>query len=289
VDFHEEFKNHVIDYFCSGYMNGLTPNPCIICNEKIKFGTLLKKADALGADFIATGHFALVNFDKRSGRFNLREGKDKKKDQSYFLSRLDQEQLSRALFPLGRFTKEKVRALARKFGLKTHDRPSSQDICFAQKNGYSEIIKERFSDNIKPGNITDEYGNIMGRHKGYPFYTIGQRHGLGVAHKEPLYVLKIDKTDNRIIVGPRGRTKQRAFIVERLNYVSIPQIKSPIRASVKIRYNHKKSGALITKSGGDEAVVEFDEPQFSITPGQAAVFYKKGVVLAGGWIREVLA
>ena len=288
LDLHDEFEKNVTEYFCRQYLEGLTPNPCIICNEKMKFGILMRKADELGAQFVATGHFATGGFNKRLRRHLLKEGKDKSKDQSYFLFSLNQRQLERAMFPLGLYTKDKVRALAKKLGLSTYNRPSSQDICFVQDKGYGDVIKKRFQIEIEPGKIIDEFGKLLGHHKGYPFYTIGQRHGLGVAYKEPLYVIKINKTNNEIMVGPREKTKSKSFMVDKVNWVSIDGIYKPISAHVKIRYNHEKSEAFLEPMVNGELRITFNAEQNSITPGQAAVFYDRDLVLGVGWIKEVL-
>lgn len=286
VDFSEAFKKEVIDYFCSEYLRGLTPNPCIVCNEKIKFGKLLDKARSLGASSIATGHYARTGLDRKSGRYLLKEGRDGAKDQSYFLFNLSQQQLGRAIFPLGDFTKEKTRQMAKRFKLRTYDTASSQDICFIRDLDYADYIKEKTGVAIKPGDIVDDSGRVIGRHKGIPFYTIGQRRGLGVAYKEPLYVTAIDIKANRIIVGTRSKIMKRSLIAERLNWVAIESVKGPLRVLARIRYNHAKAKATVTKIDKDRARVDFDEPQAAPTPGQAVVFYSRDVVVGGGWIKE---
>ena len=286
VDFSKEFKKEVIDYFCEAYLKGLTPNPCVICNEKIKFGKLLDKARSLGASQIATGHYANVSYDKNSGRYLLKEGKDKAKDQSYFLFALSQDQLKSAIFPLGNMTKAKVRSLAKEMRLRTFNTVSSQDICFIQDVDYAEYIKKKTGVEIKPGEIVDKAGRVLGRHKGIPFYTIGQRRGLGIAHKEPLYVTGIDIEKNRVVVGPRGEVMKNVLTADGMNWIAIDSPGKPIRVVARIRYNHKKAKALVTRTGEDSVRVDFDEPQFAPTPGQAVVFYKRDVVLGGGWIRE---
>jgi len=288
VDFSEEFRKEVIDYFCKEYLKGHTPNPCVVCNEKIKFGHLLEKAASLGASAVATGHYANVSLYKKSGRYLLKEGKDKRKDQSYFLFRLSQEQLKHAIFPLGTLTKEKVRSLAKKMRLKTFNTASSQDICFVQELEYAEYIKKKTGVEIKSGEIVNKDGKVLGRHKGIPFYTIGQRRGLGIAHKEPLYVTGIDIEKNRIIVGPKEEVMKSSLVADRMNWISIDNLDRPIRVMSRIRYNHKKARALVTKIGTDSVRVDFDEPQAAPTPGQAVVFYNKDVVVGGGWIKNIL-
>ena len=288
IDLTEEFKQNVIDYFCDAYMKGLTPNPCVICNKKIKFGLLMSKALSLGATALATGHYANVSLDKRSGRYLLKEGRDKDKDQSYFLFCLSQDQLKRAVFPLGNMTKDAVRRLAKKMNLGTFDTASSQDICFTQDVKYAEYIKNKIGADIKPGDIVDKDGKVLGQHKGIPFYTIGQRRGLGVAHEEPLYVTGIDTANNRVTVGRKEEVLKKSLIADGMNWISINGINNPIKVMVKIRYNHEKAKATVTKIGNDAVNVTFDRPQPAPTPGQAVVFYDRDVVVGGGWIKEAL-
>ncbi|MDD5174597.1 MAG: tRNA 2-thiouridine(34) synthase MnmA [Candidatus Omnitrophica bacterium] len=287
-DFSKEFKAEVIDYFCDEYLKGLTPNPCVICNEKIKFGLLRKKALALGASLIATGHYAGKGFDKRTGRFFIKEGIDPKKDQSYFLFSLSQEQLRHSLFPLAGYTKERVRTSAKKFKIKTHDTVSSQDICFIRDLDYAEYIKKKTGVVIKKGDIVNKEGKVLGAHKGIPYYTIGQRRGLGLAYSEPLYVTGIDRSGNRLIVGIKREISKKSFFANRLNWTAIKDIDGDLRVKVKIRYNHKAEFAIVSRMGEDLVRVDFDLPQESPTPGQAAVFYDKGIVVGGGWIKEVV-
>lgn len=286
VDLSADFKKEVIDYFCGQYLRGITPNPCVICNEKIKFGSLLDKARSLGASHIATGHYANVSYDKRSGRFLLKEGKDKAKDQSYFLFSLSQEQLKSAVFPLGNITKEKARAIAKKMKVRTFNTASSQDICFAQDLKYAEYIKKKTGLAPSGGDIVDNHSKVLGRHKGIHFYTIGQRRGLGVAHKAPLYVTGLDVENNRVIVGPKSEVMKSSLVADKMNWVSIVGLKKPLRVMARIRYNHKKTKATVTPLPGNSVRVDFNEPQAAPTPGQAVVFYNKDVVVGGGWIAK---
>lgn len=288
VDFSAEFKQEVIDYFCAEYIRGMTPNPCVLCNEKIKFGKLLEKARSLGASSIATGHFADISFDNCRGRYILKEGKNSPGEQSYFLFSLSQEQLSRAIFPLSGLTKDDTRSLAKKLGILTYDTASSQDVCFTQGVDYAEYISKKTGMRMSCGDIEDVFGRIVGRHKGIPFYTIGQRRGLGIAHKEPLYVVSIDRENNRVVVGSKKDVLRRGLIADRVNWIAVEGIERPVRASVKIRYNHRKADSTLTKIDDHTVRVEFDEPQEAPTPGQAAVFYDKEVVLGGGWIRDAI-
>ena len=286
-DMSKEFKKEVINYFLSQYLKGLTPNPCVVCNEKIKFGRLVSKARSLGAKRIATGHYANVSEDKKINRFILREGKDKIKDQSYFLFSLKQGQLKEAIFPLGDITKAETRKLARKFNLVTFNTVSSQDICFIRDLEYAEYIKKETGLEIKAGDIVNSYGKVIGRHKGVVYYTIGQRRGLGVAYSEPLYVTGLDVEKNRIIVGTKTDVMKKSIIIEKLNWISVDNITKPIEVFARIRYGHKKAKALVSRSGVDLVRVDFEEPQEAPTPGQAAVFYRKDAVVGGGWIKEI--
>lgn len=288
VDFSEDFKRDVIDYFCSEYLKGFTPNPCVICNSKIKFGRLMEKALGLGARYIATGHYANAGFDKKSGRYLLKRGRDKTKDQSYFLFNLSQKQLGGAIFPLGNMTKEKTRAMAKRLGIQTYDTASSQDVCFIRDRDYAEYIKEKTGIEIKTGEIVDKNGKVIGRHKGIPRYTIGQRRGLGIAYKEPLYVTGIDIKKNRIVAGVKKDVLKSSLVADRLNWIAIDGISKPLKILAKIRYNHEMAKATVTGIGNGAVMVEFDTPQAAPTPGQAIVFYNKDVVLGGGWIREAL-
>ncbi|MFA5085926.1 MAG: tRNA 2-thiouridine(34) synthase MnmA [Candidatus Omnitrophota bacterium] len=287
-DFSEEFKAKVIDYFCEEYLRGFTPNPCVICNEKIKFGLLHEKALALDANLIATGHYADKGFNKKTGRFFLREAADKAKDQSYFLFSLSQEQLKYSIFPLFEYTKSEVRAAAKRLRIKTHNTASSQDICFIKDLNYAEYIQKKAGVVIKPGEIVNGEGKVMGTHKGIPYYTIGQRRGLGVAYSEPLYVTGIDRSRNRVIVGVKRDVLKNSLVAHRLNWMAMKDIDKDLRVKAKIRYNHKAEDATVSRIGEDLIRVDFDLPQEAPTPGQAVVFYKKGIVVAGGWIKEVI-
>jgi tRNA-specific 2-thiouridylase len=259
---------------------------------------LHEKALSLDAGLIATGHYARLDRDKKSGRFILKVGKGASKDQTYFLFSLSQEQLKHTIFPLADYTKEKTRKLAKKFKLATFDTASSQDICFIQSGDYAEYIKKKTGVEIKQGDIVDKNGKVLGRHKGIPFYTIGQRRGLGIAFKEPLYVTGIDRKLNRIIVGAKKDVLKDSLIAGDLNWIAVEGLKEPLKVTAKIRYNHKEARALVTPAspassanGGaraDTVRVDFESPQEAPTPGQAVVFYDKDTVVGGGWIREVL-
>jgi tRNA-specific 2-thiouridylase len=285
--FREEFEKEIIDYFCSEYQRGRTPNPCIRCNEKLKFGTFLKKAMELGGDYVATGHYARLELDEESGQYLLKKGIDRKKDQSYVLFSLSQDQLRHTLFPLGELKKEEVRKMAFETGLRVHDKPESQEVCFIPEDSYHYFLSERLKDSAGPGPIIDREGKILGRHKGIPFYTIGQRRGLRLAKGKPLYVIGMDREKNAIIVGEEREVYQDTFRVNSLNWIHSEKMSSSLTAQVKIRYNHSGAEAVLSLKGKDEWEVRFETAQKAITPGQAAVFYDGDTVLGGGWIKEV--
>lgn len=286
VDFHKEFKKSVIDYFVDQYTKGFTPNPCIACNEMIKFGALMDKAQKLGAELIATGHYAVSYYDEAKKRFCLKEGADKSKDQSYVLFNLSQEQLSRARFPVGGFTKDRIRKLAKDFKFDmVFDKKDSQEICFVDED-YNRYLTKKAKIKVMPGQILDKDGKVLGRHKGTPFYTIGQRRGLGIAHKEPLYVIKINVVTNEIIVGTKKDVFKKELTAGNLNWIMFEKPPRIFKAQAKIRYKHKKAAAKITMLDTGEAKVVFDEPQEAPTPGQAVVFYDKEMVTGGGWINK---
>ena len=284
LNYEKEFENEVIDYFYREYMNARTPNPCIICNEKIKFRSLLKKAKGLGADYIATGHYARIEYDNSNRRYLLKKGKDIEKDQSYFLFSLSQEQLAHSLFPLGNYTKSRVRELAREFGLKVHNKPASQEICFIPDNDYRRFLTVRFiTDKFKPGLIVDKNGRILGKHRGIAFYTIGQRKGIG-AYKKPFYVISINKEKNTIAVGEEKELYQDILIAEKVNWIDRKKLNDSIKAKARIRYKHRESDAVISPLSDTKVKVQFNKPQRAITSGQAVVFYDGDTVIGGGWI-----
>lgn len=279
----DDFSRDVIDYFCAEYSKGRTPNPCIACNQKIKFGTLLAKAKSLGADYIATGHYAQVDYDPKSGCYFIKEGKDKTKDQSYVLFNLSQEQLKNTLLPLGEYAKSEVREIARSNYLRVSEKPDSQEICFVLNGDYRDFIKEKIGS-ITPGKIVDAEGRNLGEHKGVAFYTVGQRKGLGIATGRPLYVIQIDAEKNSIILGDGEDVKRRELFASGVSWMAISGIDEYVRAQAKIRYNHKKANCQIIPLFEDKVKAIFDEPQHAITPGQAVVFYLGEKVLGGGWI-----
>ncbi len=287
VDLSADFEREVVRYFCREYARGRTPNPCVHCNEKVKFGAFLARANDLGARYLATGHYARIAPAGKEGRYLLKKGKDRGKDQSYVLFTLSQTQLGRVLFPLGEYEKREVRSKAQEIGLPVHDKPESQEICFIQEDSYHPFLKSRLGEAVEPGPIWDGDGNLVGRHKGIAFYTIGQRRGLGLAAGKALYVTGIDARRNALIVGEERDVLGDLFIVESVRWIVPPERDEVVKADVKIRYNHPGAEALLTPRGNDEWVVRFVSPQKAITPGQAAVFYQGENVLGGGWIREV--
>ena len=285
VDLRGEFEG-LISRFCADYMRGRTPNPCIVCNRDIKFGTLMKKALEMGADIFATGHYARL--DKSEHRVKLLRGADRGKEQSYFLFALKQEQLLRALFPNGNMSKDEVRKIAADAGLPVLDRGESQEICFLDGRDYRDLLRERIPESAVPGEIIDTAGRVIGKHEGIQFYTIGQRRGLGIALGKPIYVVKIDAKANRVVVGEKRDLLRKEFTVEDVNWVSIEEPREALTADAQIRYTHQPSRASIVPIGNGAVRVEFEQPQPAITPGQAAVFYDGDVLLGGGWISEVL-
>jgi tRNA-specific 2-thiouridylase len=242
----------------------------------------------LGADYVATGHYARLEFDEGSGQYLLKKGIDRKKDQSYVLFSLRQDQLRHTLFPLGEFQKEEVRKMAFETGLRVHDKPESQEVCFISETSYHSFLSERLKEAITAGPILDRGGNVLGKHKGIPFYTIGQRRGLRLAKGKPLYVIGIDRERNAVIVGEEREVYGDTFIAHSVNWIRSQDTASPISCKVKIRYNHPGAEATLSPMGEDALEVNLKTPQKAITPGQAVVFYDGETVLGGGWIREVI-
>lgn len=284
LNMREALQRLVIEDFCSEYSCGRTPNPCVRCNQLLKFGALWKKATALKARYIATGHYARIA--KTKDGLLLRKARDKNKDQSYFLYRLSQSQLARALFPLGGLTKLQVRRLAGRNGLLVAQKPESQEICFLpDPRNYRQFLAGRLKEIVRPGDILDSRGNVLGTHRGIPFYTIGQREGLGIARGYPVYITAIDAAQNTITVGSRQEASSREFFVKDLHLIR-PLPKNRFALKVRIRYNHREAPARVTRQDGG-ALVSFTQEQFAVTPGQSAVFYRGDLVLGGGIIWKV--
>jgi tRNA-specific 2-thiouridylase len=286
LNFKEIFRKSVIEDFKKEYAKGRTPNPCIRCNQHVKFDALRKKAEALGIDFIATGHYAQIVQD--SERCLLKKGIDKRKDQSYALYVMTQRQLKTTFMPLGGFEKATTREIAREKGLPTASKPESQEICFVPDGDYAGFINAEAPELSKPGPIIDAGGNIIGRHKGIIHYTIGQRKGLGMSFKEPVYVVDIDFNNNIVKVGSKTELYRRTLIAEDLNWIAIDSLSDKISVSAKIRYGAEEAPATVQPLGGGRVMVEFEQPQLAPAPGQAVVFYKDDVVVGGGTIDEIV-
>ena len=281
LDFHGEF-DRLIEYFCDEYCRGRTPNPCIVCNRDLKFGRLMDKARQIGAEFIATGHYARV--ERGPAGPVLRRGVDPAKDQSYVLFAMTPEQLARTLLPLGPRRKTEVRAIARELNLPVQEKPDSQEICFVPDDDYMRLLRERRPGALKPGVIVDTAGRVLARHEGVARFTVGQRHGLGIAVGSPVYVLDIAPETAVVTVGPRAALLRKEMDVVDVNWLAPGPRPAPLRASVQIRYTHRAAPATIHERGEGRVRVVFDEGQSAITPGQAAVFYEGDRVLGGGWI-----
>jgi tRNA-specific 2-thiouridylase len=284
VDESAEFQHKVIQYFAAEYKAGRTPNPCVMCNQNLKFGRLIERADQLGAQYIATGHFARVEKSADGTRTLLKRGRDARKDQSYFLFSLRQDQLARAMFPLGDKTKTDSRAVARHSNLKTADKEESMEICFVPDNDYGHFLQQAKLAQKHRGEIVNVQGRVLGHHDGIEFYTIGQRKGLGISSPKPIYVIELDAVNNRVVVGDDSLLEQDEFIAQRCNWIPFDQPPQTLEATVKIRYNHPGTPATLTPRADGGVKVKLHSPQRAVTPGQAAVFYQDDLVLGGGWI-----
>ena len=284
VDTRDLFQTHIVDYLVTGYETGVTPLPCSQCNRTVKFPPMLEYAkNTLGIDKIATGHYARVNYNETTDRYELLKAVDGNKDQSYFLYDLTQEILAHLIFPLGNHTKVETREMATQFELKTADKPESQDLCLIESHGSMADFLDKYIT-PKQGEIVDLKGNVLGEHQGVHHYTIGQRKGLGIAYSEPLYVLKLDPVMNRVIVGTRDEGGENSCYISRMNWLSIAQPQNPIQAEVKVRYRSKPQAVDVIPLEDDRIKLVFKESQFGITPGQAAVLYHGDLLLGGGII-----
>jgi len=287
LDLVEDFQHHVIDYFTRSYEEGLTPNPCIACNDHIKFGALMRQGELLGASKVATGHYARVAHEAASDRYLLQRGVDEAKDQSYVLFGLTQAQLARTLLPLGTYTKAQVRLLAHERGLLTAEKAESQDICFLRGGSKDDFLAPRTTHLKEPGPIVDTHGRVLGHHAGLLGFTVGQRHGLGIAAAHPLYVLALDVARHWLIVGTREELSQPTCRVERVNWlIAPPPTGTSLEVRVRIRAHHPLTPATLVMEADGAVRTHFHEPQTAVTPGQAAVFYDGETVVGGGWITK---
>jgi len=286
VDSRDLFQENIVDYLVNGYGTGITPLPCSQCNRAVKFAPMLRYARSeLGIDHIATGHYARIRLDPAKGRYQLLRAGDRSKDQSYFLYDLPQDVLSQVLFPLGETPKTETRRIAAEFGLHTAEKPESQDLCLVEANGSMRAFLDKYLP-PQPGEIVDQSGRVMGYHTGIHHYTIGQRKGLGIAHSEPLYVIALDAVNHQVIVGDRAATFATECTVQRVNWVSQPEPHTPIQVTVQIRYRSPATPATLIPLEHQRVRILFDDPQSSITPGQAAVWYDGEILLGGGVIEN---
>ncbi|MDQ2085798.1 tRNA 2-thiouridine(34) synthase MnmA [Herbivorax sp. ANBcel31] len=284
MNFQDVFENKVIDYFKDEYLKGKTPNPCIACNRYVKFEAMLQKALSMGIDYVATGHYAIIEYDKNLKRYLLKKSVTQKKDQTYALYNLNQHQLSKILMPIGDYTKDHVREIAKDLDLDVASKPDSQEICFVEDNNYAKFIKENTDKKVKSGYFVDTEGNLLGKHKGIIHYTIGQRKGLGIAFGKPMYVVGLDIENNNVILGKNDETFSKSLIAGDLNFIMIDKLEEPMEVKAKIRYSAKEADATIYPLEDGKAEVVFKLPQRAITPGQSVVFYSDDIVIGGGVI-----
>lgn len=284
-NFKDNFREHVMQQFADSYLAGRTPNPCIECNRHVKFDKMLRRAQELGYDYIATGHYAVNEYNEKSGRYLLKRPADRSKDQTYVLYSLTQEQLAHTLFPLGKLEKSQVRELAEKAGLVNSSKPDSQDICFVPDGKYAEFIRKFTGEEVPCGNFVDMKGRILGEHKGIINYTIGQRKRLGISLGKPAYVIKKDITANTVTLGDENDLYTKSLIAEDVNLISVAELTSPMKITAKTRYSQTEQPAVLSYLGNGDYLVEFDKPQRAVTSGQAVVFYDGDVVVGGGTIK----
>ncbi|RHV08529.1 tRNA 2-thiouridine(34) synthase MnmA [Firmicutes bacterium OM07-11] len=283
MNFKQEFKENVIDYFVDEYLHGRTPNPCIACNRYVKWESLLTRSLSIGADYIATGHYARID-QLENGRYAIRRSATLAKDQTYALYNLTQEQLKRTLMPVGQYSKDEIRKIAEKIGLLVANKPDSQDICFVPDGDYASYIEENAGVKIPEGNFVTLDGKVLGKHKGIIHYTVGQRKGLGLSLGYPAFVLEIRPETNEVVIGTNEDSMTTTLKANRVNFMSVEDLPEPKRVFAKIRYNHKGAWCTVEKTGEDEITCTFEEPQRAVTPGQAVVLYDGEYVLGGGTI-----
>lgn len=285
-NFRDVFRWRVIDYFVDEYRHGRTPNPCIACNQYIKFDALLRRVLALGFDALATGHYARI-YRGEDGRWHMRRALDKDKDQTYVLYTFTQEQLAHTLTPLGDFTKKEVRQMARDWGLPVAEKGESQEICFVTRGSYRDFLASQGVIDT-PGPIVDTAGRVLGRHRGLAFYTVGQRRGLGITAGYPLYVVELQPETNTLVVGPAAAVYRRRLVAGQNNFIPFERLGRSLDVTAQIRYRAQAAAARLTPAGNDQLIVTFAEPQWAITPGQAVVYYQGEELVGGGTIHEVL-
>ena len=293
LNLQETFKRTVIDDFVAEYSRGRTPNPCLVCNRELKFGALLERALALDCDYVATGHYARVERDPATGRYLIKKARDRRKDQTYALYGLTQEQLARVLWPLGGLTKPEVRRLAAAYGLPTADKPESQEICFVMDNDYARFVHERAPEAFRPGPFVDTTGRVIGQHQGLPNYTVGQRRGLGLTAERPYYVVRLEPEQNVVVLGHAEDVYSRGLIASSCNFVAIDELTGPREVGIKVRYGADEAPGVIepahsVESRGPCVRATFDRPQRAVTPGQAAVFYDGETLIGGGTIERAI-
>ncbi len=286
LDLRDDFKENVIDYFVDEYMNGRTPNPCAVCNKKIKFGIMLDKVKELGAEYIATGHYARI--EEHNGRYIIAAAEDEKKDQTYMLHGLSQEVLKHILMPCGEYSKDEIRKKAKEIGLEVHNKKDSMEICFIPDNNHGEYIKDLTNGEVKRGNFIDKNGKVLGKHKGIINYTIGQRKGLGLALGEPVFVIDILPETNQVVVGKEEEIFKTSLIAKDVNFIPFEKLENSMEVEAKIRYSMSRSKATISSLGNGKVKVQFENKQRAITKGQCVVFYSKDILIGGGTIEEVI-
>ncbi|MDS0526506.1 tRNA 2-thiouridine(34) synthase MnmA [Clostridium sp. SHJSY1] len=286
LNFKEMFKEKVINYFVDEYMAGKTPNPCIACNKHLKFDALLQKARGIGAEYVATGHYAKI--EEKDGRKLLIRSDDDKKDQTYALYNFTQDQLAHTLMPCGEYTKDKIREIAKEIGLAVHNKKDSEEICFIPDNNHGRFITEEVPGKVKPGNFVDREGNILGKHKGIVYYTIGQRKGLGLALGRPVFVTGINAKKNQVVIGSEDEIFKTGLIAKDVNFIPFDEIKEELNVTAKVRYAAKPSEAILYPEPHGKVKVIFKDKQRAITKGQSVVFYDGNVVVGGGIIEKIL-
>ncbi len=284
-DFKDLFEKNVIDYFTDEYLNGRTPNPCIACNKHIKFDAMLKKAESMGIDYIATGHYARISYDDVFERYLLKKSKTDAKDQTYVLYNMTQHQLSHIIMPLGDYEKDEIRKIAQEIGIEVANKPDSQEICFVADNDYAGFIERRIGKKLPEGDFLDVNGNVIGKHRGIIHYTVGQRKGLG-AFGKPMFVVKIDAKNNAVILGEKGTEYKESLIADKPNFILFEKLTEPINVKCKVRYNQTEVPCTVCPIENGRIRVDFDNPQRAVTPGQAVVFYDGDKLVGGATILE---